>query len=133
MILQWHLLFKIIIQICKRVFEFCGKPSVFVTKSCVLIFCTFCLTENELIQQSHLRNYIENEIFYYTLTKNKKQNKMSKTIIQLSKHHFWNSWKTITNCSWFLHLFTTFCSDVDETFKNKNWCKNVIGVKSCYH
>ena len=33
MILAWHLLFKIIIRICKKMFEFCRKPSKFLTKS----------------------------------------------------------------------------------------------------
>ena len=34
-----HLVFKIIIRICKEILEFYGKPSKFLTKSCLFIFC----------------------------------------------------------------------------------------------
>ena len=32
-------------------FELCGKPSKFSTKSCLFIFCIFCLIEEKLIHQ----------------------------------------------------------------------------------
>ena len=43
-------------------FEFCGKPRTALNKN--FIFCIFCLTENELVDQLHLKKYIENEFFY---------------------------------------------------------------------
>ena len=52
-------------------FEFCGKQSKFLTKSCLFIFCILCLIEEDLIDQLHLKKYIENETFYYTSQKTK--------------------------------------------------------------
>ena len=49
MILERHLLFKVMIKICKEMFEFRGKPSKFLSKSCLIIFCFFCSIEEELI------------------------------------------------------------------------------------
>ena len=60
-----------IIRICIKMFEFCGKPSKFLTKSCLFIFCVFCLIKEELTHQLHLRKYIQNEIFYSTSQKTK--------------------------------------------------------------
>ena len=53
--------------------QFCGKPKL--TKSCLLIFCIFCLTEKELIHLLHLSKYKENEIFYYTPQKIRQKEK----------------------------------------------------------
>ena len=69
MILECHLLFKIIIRICKKMLEFCGKPLTFLAKSCGFIFCIFCLIEEDLIHQLHPRKYIDNDVFYATLQK----------------------------------------------------------------
>ena len=43
--------FKIIIWICKKNVEFCGKISEFLPKRCLFIFCIFYLNEEELNQQ----------------------------------------------------------------------------------
>ena len=64
MILEWHLLFKIITRIFKEMFEICGKPSKFLTKNCLFIFCIFCLIEEELIHLLHLGNMSEMNFFY---------------------------------------------------------------------
>ena len=77
--LERYQLFKIIVRICKKMFEFCGKPSKFLTKSCLLIFCIFCLIEDELIHQLHLRKYVENEIFCSSSQKAKKVQKYNPT------------------------------------------------------
>ena len=62
-------------------FKFCGKPPKFLTESCLFIFCIFCLIEEELIHQLHLRKYIENEIFYSTSQKIKqKEQKYNPTL-----------------------------------------------------
>ena len=60
--------FKVIIRVCKQMFDFCGKPSKFLTKSCLFIFCIFCFM-----------NYIENDFSYFT---SQKKNKRGKNIIQ---------------------------------------------------
>ena len=44
-------------------FELCGKPSKFLTKSCLFIFCIFGLIEEELINQLQLKKNIKGEIF----------------------------------------------------------------------
>ena len=45
-------------------FEFCGKPFKLLTKSCLFIFCIFCLIKEEIIHLLHTRKYIENEFFH---------------------------------------------------------------------
>ena len=57
MILEWHLLFKNIIRICKKMVEFCGKPSKLLTKSCLFISCIFCSSEKKLIYQLYQKKY----------------------------------------------------------------------------
>ena len=69
MILEWYLLFKMIIRIDKKMIEVCGKPSNFLTKSYLFIFYIFWLMEEKLIHQSQLIKYTENEIFYSTWQK----------------------------------------------------------------
>ena len=54
MILEWHLVFKIIIRNCKKIFEFCGNSSEFLTKSRLFISCIFCIIKEELIHQLNL-------------------------------------------------------------------------------
>ena len=44
-------------------FELCGKPSEFLSKSGLFIFCVFVLIEEELINQLQLKKYIKDEIF----------------------------------------------------------------------
>ena len=78
MILKWHLLVKIIIKICKKIFEFCGNPSKFLTRSYLFIFCAFGLTEEGLIHQLHLRKYAENKAFYCSSQKAKNEKKVQK-------------------------------------------------------
>ena len=51
--LERHLIFEIIIRICEKNFEFCGKTFKFLPKRCVFIFCIFNLNEVGLIHQSH--------------------------------------------------------------------------------
>ena len=75
MILEYHLLFKVIKKICKEMFELRGKQSKFLSKSCLIIFCLFCLIGEELIHQLHLKKHIENEIFYSNSQKTNKKKK----------------------------------------------------------
>ena len=44
-------IFNIIIRICKKKFNFCGKTPKFLPKRGLFIFCIFYLNEEELIQQ----------------------------------------------------------------------------------
>ena len=55
-------IFQIIIRICMKNVEFCGKTSKFLPKRCLFIFCIFYLNEEELNQQVCLIKYVENEI-----------------------------------------------------------------------
>ena len=55
-------IFKVIIRICMKNIEFCGKTSKFLPKRCLFIFCIFYLNEKELKQQVCLTKYAENEI-----------------------------------------------------------------------
>ena len=55
-------IFKVIIRICMKNVEFCGKTSKFLPKRCLFIFCIFYLNEKELKQQVCLTKYAENEI-----------------------------------------------------------------------
>ena len=77
-------IFKIIIRICMKNVEFCGKTSKFLPKRCLFIFCIFYLNEKELNQQVCLIKYVENEIS--NSTSHKKKRERSKNIIQLQKH-----------------------------------------------
>ena len=43
-------IFKIIIRICMKNVEFCGKTSKFLPKRCLFIFCNFYSNEKELNQ-----------------------------------------------------------------------------------
>ena len=56
------IIFKIIIRICQKDVEFCGKTSKFLPKRYLFIFCIFYLNKNELNQQICLIKYVENEI-----------------------------------------------------------------------
>ena len=51
--------FKIIITICMKNVEFCGKTSKSLPKRCLFIFYVFCLNERELNQQVCLIKYEE--------------------------------------------------------------------------
>ena len=66
-------IFKIIIRICMKNVEFCGKTSKFLPKRCLFIFCIFYLNEKELNQQVCLIKYVENEISNSTSQKKKKK------------------------------------------------------------
>ena len=81
-------IFKVVIKICKKNAEFCGKTSKFLPKRCLFIFCIFYLNEEELNQQvcliKYVEKYVENEIsntFYKTKREREKQkhNSTSKT------------------------------------------------------
>ena len=66
-------IFKIIIRICMKNVEFCGKTSKFLPKRCLFIFCIFYLNEKELNQQVCLIKYVENEISNSTSHKKKRE------------------------------------------------------------
>ena len=66
-------IFKVIIRICMKNVEFCGKTSKFLPKRCLFIFCIFYLNEKELNQQVCLIKYVENEISNSTSQKKKKK------------------------------------------------------------
>ena len=82
-------IFKIIIRICMKNVEFCGKTSKFLPKRCLFIFCIFYLNQKELNQQVCLIKYGENEILTLPLSTKKKEKReglRGKNIIQLQKH-----------------------------------------------
>ena len=66
-------IFKIIIRICMKNVEFCGKTSKFLPKRCLFIFCIFYLNEKELNQQVCLIKCVENEISNSTSHKKKQK------------------------------------------------------------
>ena len=70
-------IFKIIIRVCKKNVEFCGKTFKFLPKRCLFIFCIFYLNEEELNQQVCLIKYVENEIS--NSTSHKKRERGGKT------------------------------------------------------
>ena len=76
-------IFKIIIRISKKFFEFCGETSKFLAKRCLFISCIFYLNEEDVNPTSMSEKYIKNEIFNSTSHKTKTQKKRSKKIIQL--------------------------------------------------
>ena len=85
-------MFKIIIRICIKNVEICGKTSKCLPKRCLLIFYIFYLNEKELNQQVCLTEYGENQISNSTshkkkvkTKKTKKWKKRSKSIIELEK------------------------------------------------
>ena len=65
--------FKIIISICMKNIDFCGKTSKFLSKRCLFIFCIFYSNEKQLNQQVCLIKYVENEISHSTSQKKKKK------------------------------------------------------------
>ena len=65
--------FKIIISICMKNIDFCGKTSKFLSKRCLFIFCIFYSNEKQLNQQVCLIKYVENEISHPTSQKKKKK------------------------------------------------------------
>ena len=66
-------IFKIIIRICMKNVEFCGKTSKFLPKRCLFIFCIFYLHEKELNQLVYLIKYVENKISNSTSHKKKRE------------------------------------------------------------
>ena len=76
-------IFRIIIRIYNKIFEFCGKTSNFLPKRCLFIFCIFYLNKEELIQQVCLKIYIKNEIF--NSKQKKKQNTKQKSKKEIAK------------------------------------------------
>ena len=73
-------IFKIIIRICMKNVEFCGKTSKFLPKRCVFIFCIFYLNQKELNQQVRLIKYVEKMKFLTPPpTKKKKRERGAKT------------------------------------------------------
>ena len=79
-------IFMIIIRICMKNVELCGKTSKFLPERCLFIFYVFYSNEKESNQQVCLIKYVENEISNYLLQRIKRRR--SKNIIQLQKHHF---------------------------------------------
>ena len=77
-------IFKVIVRICTKNIEFCGKISKVLPKRCLclFIFCIFYLNEKELNQQVCLIKYVENEISNST---SHKKRESSKNIFQLKK------------------------------------------------
>ena len=65
--------FKIIISICMKNIDFCGKTSKVLSKRCLFIFCIFYSNEKQLNQQVCLIKYVENEISHPTSQKKKKE------------------------------------------------------------
>ena len=82
-------IFNIIIRICMKNVEFCGKTTKFLPKRCLFlfIFCIFYLNGKELNQQLCLIKYAENEISNSTSHKKKIEREEQKHI-QLQKHQF---------------------------------------------
>ena len=80
--------FKIIISICMKNIDFCGKTSKFLSKRCLFIFCIFYSNEKQLNQQVCLIKYVENEISDSISHKKKEQkrNRTSKTFLKLLKN-----------------------------------------------
>ena len=75
-------IFKIIIRICMKNVEFCGKTSKFLPKRCLrlFIFCIFYLNKKELNQQVCLMKYAENEISNSTFYKKEREREEQKHI-----------------------------------------------------
>ena len=75
-------IFNIIIRICMKNVEFCGKTTKFLPKRCLFlfIFCIFYLNGKELNQQLCLIKYAENEISNFTSHKKKIERERSKNI-----------------------------------------------------
>ena len=71
-------IFKIVIRICTKNVEFCGKTSKFLPKGHLFIFSIFYLSEKKLNQQVFLIKYVENEIANSTSHKKNKQKKPKK-------------------------------------------------------
>ena len=68
-------IFKIIIRICMKNVEFCGKTFKFLPKRWLFVFCVFYLTEKEFSQQVCLIKYVENENSDSTSHKKKRKKK----------------------------------------------------------
>ena len=66
-------IFKVIIRVCMKNVELCGKKSKFLPKRYLLIFCILYWNERELNQQVCLINYVENEISNSTSHKKKRE------------------------------------------------------------
>ena len=79
-------IFMIIIRICMKNIDFCGKIPKFLPKRCLLIFCIFYLNEKELKQQVCLMKYVKNEISNSTSYKKRRERESSKNIIELQRH-----------------------------------------------
>ena len=70
-------IFKIVIRICIKNFEFCMNTSKFLPTRCPFIFCIFHVNEKKPNQRVCLIKYVENEI--YTSTFRKKRERGAKT------------------------------------------------------
>ena len=115
----------IIIRICMKDVEFCGKTSKFLPKRCLcpFIFCIFHLNEKELNQQVCLIKYAENEISNCTSHKKERERERSKNI-----SNYISNFKNIEKLSLFtlVLIFTNYhvyhlWSDPDENLKKTNW------------
>ena len=115
----------IIIRICMKDVEFCGKTSKFLPKRCLcpFIFCIFHLNEKELNQQVCLIKYAENEISNSTSHKKERERERSKNI-----SNYISNFKNIEKLSLFtlVLIFTNYhvyhlWSDPDENLKKTNW------------
>ena len=132
MILEWHLLFKIIIRICKKMFAFCRKPLKLLSKSCLFIFCIlFWRGVNPSIKSEEICGALRDLVPFVQFKKREKYpwrsvnfSKVagfSKNIIQL---HIIITSKTPEKSSQVILHFYHFCLDADQIFKNKSRCKN---------
>ena len=117
-------IFIIIIRICMKDVEFCGKTSNFLHKRCLcpFIFCIFHLNEKELNQQVCLIKYAENKISNSTSHK-KRERERSKNI-----SNYISNFKNIEKLPLFtlVPIFTNYhvyhlWSDPDENLKKTNW------------
>ena len=105
-------IFKIIIRICMKNVEFCGKTTKFLPKRCLFIFCIFYLNEEVLNQQVCLIKYVENDRNFWLYLSPKKEkeeqkhNPISKTFLKLLK---------------LAKLLQIMWSYPGENLKNKNW------------
>ena len=73
-------IFKIIIRICMKNVEFCGKASTFLPKICLFIFCIFLKSKRfkptSMSNKNKIgRKYVENKFSNSTSHKNQKKKK----------------------------------------------------------
>ena len=125
-------IFKIIIRICMKNVEFCGKTSKFLPKKCpcLFIFCIFYLNEKELHQQVCLIKYAENKIS--NSTSHKKKRERSKNI-PTSKASILRLLKIFTNFHKFPHFHKlSLLQLVVKPWQKFEKQKLILNFESCY-